>query len=75
MANGDRCEGVWEENKLIGKAKYTNLIGEVYNGDWATNINLDNIPALSQTSNNLWANDVREGHGTYIWSNNDRYSG
>jgi len=41
MVNGDRCEGVWEDNKIVGKAKYTNLIGEVYNGDWATNINLN----------------------------------
>lgn len=38
LANGDKCEGFWDNDKLQDKGIYTKANGEIYKGNWAENI-------------------------------------
>jgi ankyrin repeat protein len=77
--NGDKYEGIWENDKLKdGKVKKTYDDGNIYEGDWKDDKRHGNGRFVYIDGNFYegdYKDDNKHGNGKYTWNNGDIYEG
>ena len=77
-ANGDKYEGMFENNQRHGKGTYYYANGDKYVGMWKNGKAHGKGTfywADGEKYVGMWENDQKHGKGTYYWADGDRYEG
>lgn len=74
--NGDRCEGLFKNEKMQGNGTCQYANEGSYTGDWVDGKRMGHGATTWSNGDRYeghYENDIRTGYGVYSWQNEDRY--